>query len=990
MPERSADGNPMSIDVTLVPIPAGMTADGRLRVLLTVSPRLIGANTLGGFPVFVDWTTRLQTQPVQLSLNFGGTLLPAAVQTADIQPDMWSALFRESTPVESFVPDDFRRRAVISYRTRDALSVIRELYQQTTVSHPGGLPPSQITARTLSPIGLTEVEPGQLSGRLQDLRRGLFFQQQDQPGQVGALPSPASPFDTAEAFTLYHRMPAPGPDAPSPLPATPAALAAIVDFHKALTALASYPLLQRLLGLVLEVLLPADAVKPAGESGLPFATVAVEAFAPGGGWGEPVRLLNPAVLYRYHPAASGSVAIFAATDDGPADLAQGFLRLDEGRFHLLDLDVDGSMAKLTHLASMMPRAIDSPTADGALPALRSGGLMLAMHDRGSETVAALVRAASIEGGMQGEPGAAPPVLRARDLLRGYRVDIWSSATQRWYSLHRRLATYTFGDGGPTVGPSEEEGFVQFTTASPAPDPTRTPPADGTPPVETDLYVHERLARWSGWSLSAPKPGRPLNRSADPHHPLADDPTADAFATAFHLRTRFAVAPGSLPRLRFGHFYRTRVRAVDIAGHGPLFDPGELGPLAEAGFPVALPPAPAGTPYLRYEPVPHPILVLRTAPPERRPAIDRLVIRSFNSDPSLDVVATTETDERHVAPPRAAVELAELHGMFDEPSGQVRGDPATFATLVARNDAAFHTVAIGAPPTNTPVEPAERLDVDYLPDPIARAAALRFLPGVRPGELLRAGVAGLVADPPDPEEAAGPVLTVSFGQSWPRREAFRLQLSDGTTAPDWNATGRVLTARLPKAGVALVEISSSINQADLALLGVWAWQRAFLEELTSAAIAAGGDTLASTLEDQARLAATLTRLALEGGQWALTPPVPVRLVHAVQQPLGHPAFTCATEAQFSQFVGMGGFFPSGAADPRAPLAAWRRLGSPDAVLVGGLATHYASTARVDIQASWTDIIDDAPDGARFEQHTGVVEPILLGGSGTGTGPRRRSR
>jgi len=34
-----------------------------------------------------------------------------------------------------------------------------------------------------------------------------------------------------------------------------------------------------------------------------------------------------------------------------------------------------------------------------------------------------------------------------------------------------------------------------------------------------------------------------------------------------------------------------------------------------------------------------------------------------------------------------------------------------------------------------------------------------------------------------------------------------------------------------------------------------------------------------------------------------------------------------------------------------------LGSPDAYLVGALRVHGASTAKVDIQATWTDSVDD---------------------------------
>ncbi len=60
----------------------------------------------------------------------------------------------------------------------------------------------------------------------------------------------------------------------------------------------------------------------------------------------------------------------------------------------------------------------------------------------------------------------------------------------------------------------------------------------------------------------------------------------------------------------------------------------------------------------------PVLVVRALPgPGGSNA--QLAIRSRNSDPALDAAPSAETDERHVAPPRAAVLLVEHHGMLDD-------------------------------------------------------------------------------------------------------------------------------------------------------------------------------------------------------------------------------------------------------------------------------------------------------------------------------------
>src|SRR5689334_22039079 len=120
----------------------------------------------------------------------------------------------------------------------------------------------------------------------------------------------------------------------------------------------------------------------------------------------------------------------------------------------------------------------------------------------------------------------------------------------------------------------------------------------------------------------------------------------------------------------------RVRAVDLAGRS-------VPPDAPADDAFTAPATGAMLPHLRYEPVNPPVLVERVLP-GRGGSHAQLVVRSFNSDPSLDDVPSAETDERHVAPPRAAVQLVEQHGMLDDGAGRVRGDAATYAEIVSRD------------------------------------------------------------------------------------------------------------------------------------------------------------------------------------------------------------------------------------------------------------------------------------------------------------------
>ena len=96
------------------------------------------------------------------------------------------------------------------------------------------------------------------------------------------------------------------------------------------------------------------------------------------------------------------------------------------------------------------------------------------------------------------PGSTGPLF-AEDLTQGFRIDIWDLLTGDWHSLHRRNGTYHIED--QEFMTTDEEGFIQLAAGQAAPDPDNPPP--------DDLYLNESMARWAGWSLSAPFPARPV-------------------------------------------------------------------------------------------------------------------------------------------------------------------------------------------------------------------------------------------------------------------------------------------------------------------------------------------------------------------------------------------------------------------------------------------------------------------------------------------------
>ncbi len=213
-------------------------------------------------------------------------------------------------------------------------------------------------------------------------------------------------------------------------------------------------------------------------------------------------------------------------------------------------------------------------------------------------------------------------------------------------------------------------------------------------------------------------------------------------------------------------------------------------------------------------------------------------------------------------------------------------------------------------------------------------------------------------------------------------------------PRWDPAGRVLTVFLPKGRIGTVPLTSYTATDDLKLLGVWQWLREYVERVTVT------DPQPQFLRpgvDVDRLAHVLQR-AVEGGHWMLTPPRLLTLVHAVQQPLGRPAFAALNvdhEDVAWDLAPLQTAPDRGRTDPTelATVTAWRRPGATDAFLLGALTIHGASTAKLDVLAAWDDPVDDPSQPAPSTVHrTAAADELPLTRLGEGylvaAGPDRR--
>jgi hypothetical protein len=155
------------------------------------------------------------------------------------------------------------------------------------------------------------------------------------------------------------------------------------------------------------------------------------------------------------------------------------------------------------------------------------------------------------------------------------------------------------------------------------------------------------------------------------------------------------------------------------------------------------------------------------------------------------------------------------------------------------------------------------------------------------------------------------------------------------------------------------------------MGVWQWLREHIEKVTGRN---PGVPVADVRLDSEQIAHLLQR-AQEGGHWMLTPPKLLTLVHAVKQPIGSPQFTrlSVQHEPYGTKDRWGGVDEMISPDPNvlqtAPesqptaaselttMTAWRRPGSAEACLLGGLAIHAASTDKIELFAQWSDPFDD---------------------------------
>lgn len=940
-------------DIIFTALPNGfMEKDGKkhLKLSIYVSPRMKPSTPdegdLSHFPDFQNWTDKVR------NMKFKVQFTPDPAKAADaevsnlsiLDQKMWSKIFRKDAYIKPYKFDDYSQQLIISYPVMDLASFIQQKYQTIGLDFRENLPiiPDFWEYDLLSGIPQDCIHWNDEVAReyRTELARDFAFimaHRDERPNNNNPATLKSGNFSSGSQegvekafkdFMLFHHKPINAPEKPIEMPSQEN-LYNNVDFHQIISSLGDYPEIMRRLGLIIDITVPED------EEGVPSLTQPLS--------GELKVITDWKSSFGRSPITPTTAFILDEsrfeTSSRPTEaslkpeIVDGLLRLDPNIYKLITMDVDGAAFKLVHTAlsldnlSSSAPPVNMPQETG-LATIRSGGISLVNAGRANKMYNKFWNVSNQNKDLT---GGSPPLLHAEDTLRGYRIDLWDSLSDQWHSLCKRIGEYRFE--GSELHPLiiGDEGCIQMSLTQ-APTPPNSEPSENN-----DLYLTQSMLRWEGWSLVAPRPGRSI--SSDPNafpQRAKNDPV-----TQFKMKTSFKAKAGSLPKLRFGSRYKLRARVVDLAGNSISLED------APEDSDLILPADPLGLKYLRYDPVISPVVINRwPMHPDTKPgeSLERLVIRSNNSDPSLDGKPTISTSDRHIAPPRTSQLMAEVHGMFDLPSDGLKSDRNTYNMMVEKDRGGF-----GAGP-NPPVRPEDILKLSYLPDPIARGAALRDLPGTADGTICRPNDKRVLmpTELPGVKVRPGSVTMIDFGSAslWPNAKPFRIILVDGSAPPQWDEKKRLLTVQLPKAGMATIPLSSYIEEEDLKILGVWQWIKEYVDkQVGDSASPPPNIAIIKELSDKL---ADLSQLVLEGGFWMLTPSRRITLVHAVQQPIGRPVFK--------------------------ELSASRDPGSSFAYLVGEMKVHAMSTMKLDITAEWQEPVDrEEPGWLSGKAH---VEEVLL--------------
>lgn len=554
-------------------LPVSVSADAGHHASVFIAPKLSAApqdRRLDEFRVFPDWAENATTAIVEL-VDQNGTIECTPLTDA-IRPDVWRAVFAADTPVRTNALPGWGGRRWRSFSAKTVHDIGKLVHLQTIYADPTTPPSptghplaqgiSEFTSDAYSAWDLPDgydrrfrYDERRLTEQLDDVIESdrslaaverevratdnfverMFLELHRARRYYERPESDNEYFARGEAESV--RLPMHGP-----------------EFHERVAMAGDHPALLRALGLVIDLRVDDPARLRQSE----WLSVSVAQ--------TPDLDISRRTRVRVRALADDSFVTVSETDDW----SDGALALgDEAKFAVLDLEADGTALKTERFLWTLPRLLEvqenEDPVNAATPALRASGFTIA---RTSEAIVAqqqVERQTGLADVLGREVGAADaPSLSTEDVNRGMRVEVWDDTVGKWFSLHSRLTDVIVDGHGVVLDDLPQEGFIQGTTAHETPGVAASP-----------VHVHEAMFGWEGWSLSAPRPGKRVRneRGTNPdgtprmdelaeETPDDEPPDMKTHPIRFHNE----VAPGTLPRLRFGRDYAFRAWSVDLAGN----------------------------------------------------------------------------------------------------------------------------------------------------------------------------------------------------------------------------------------------------------------------------------------------------------------------------------------------------------------------------------------------------------------------------------------
>jgi hypothetical protein len=587
---------------SLTVLPVSVDPARAFHVSLHIAPRLTpsaGNNRLGDFPLFSQWGAAITGDARIRLFDQSGAEMVSRPRLDKIEPRLWPFVFPATLRVGKQSFDTLQGRdwrtfpAATVHNTAMATQFVSFLSSPDKPPLPSVYFLTPLIARfadvsmrpPASPRDFRYDESKQVTPRLQgligkdgsSLPTGSIFED-----MLVALYQTRRYYEQKVAPKEYRERPGGAASKPLDRPKP--------DFHDQVAYLGDQPELLRRLGLVIDLQVD-DLSRLAAASEL-HAEIDLPGFP-----GTADQLRTPV-------SRDGSNLLTVPVTD---DWQDGALKLgDAKRFAVLILDADGSALKLDRFLWTLPRLLwvefNGDPVHAAPPAVRVGGLTVVQNENLGGIQTQLGR---IESQLTARGGNQTIRVSTEDVTRGFRAEVWDDTAGSWFSLHERLIDASVDGFGKVFTGVRSTGFIQGSGVTRSAD------------VANDaLHVHDALFGWSGWSLSAPRPGPRVRHDNGEEH--VEAATADPNPVT-PVHTSSSVAPGTLPRLRYGRSYAFRAWSVDLAGNSPPH-PIPLGGLAQ---PFDLPPGPGaalnalesrqgavnGT---RHRPPPSPLLLDRAA------------------------------------------------------------------------------------------------------------------------------------------------------------------------------------------------------------------------------------------------------------------------------------------------------------------------------------------------------------------------------------------